>query len=170
MFDTGCFRYNNSTPLTHRIAADLIEQGNFSVNEVYRQVYQSIPAGKMRLLAEVLQTLSLTPEGKIGWLSATQKMFRETGTTPDDVEGFVDHIRRIDTIEVSILVSELANGKSKASLRSEVNVDVGKVAAAFEGGGHQRASGCLIDVPHQIAIKQIVAKVQEQIAMSDSVG
>ena len=37
MFDTGCFRYNNSAPVAHRIAAELIEQGDFPVDEVYRQ-------------------------------------------------------------------------------------------------------------------------------------
>jgi phosphoesterase RecJ-like protein len=95
-------------------------------------------------------------------------MFRKTGTTADDVEGFVNHIRTIDTIDVSIFVSELEDGKSKASLRSEVDVDVGKVAAEFDGGGHQRASGCLIDAPHQLAIKQLVASAQERIRSSES--
>ena len=166
MFDTGCFRYNNSAPVAHRIAAELIEQGDFPVDEVYRQVYESVPLGKMRLLAEVLQTLSLTPDGKIGWLCATQEMFWKTGTTPDDVEGFVNHIRAIDTVEVSIFVSELEDGKSKASLRSEVDVDVGKVAAEFDGGGHQRASGCVINAPHQLAVKQLVANAQERIKSS----
>ncbi len=166
MFDTGCFRYNNSAPAAHRIAAELIEQGGFPVDEVYRQVYESVPLGKMRLLAEVLQTLSLTPDGKIGWLCATQEMFWKTGTTPDDVEGFVNHIRAIDTVEVSIFVSELEDGKSKASLRSEVDVDVGKVAAEFDGGGHQRASGCVINAPHQLAIKQLVANAQGRIKSS----
>lgn len=162
MFDTGCFRYSNSAPAAHRIAAELIEQGDFSVDKVYRRVYESVPQGKMRLLAEVLQTLNLTPDGKIGWLCATQEMFRKTGTTPDDVEGFVNHIRAIDTVEVSIFVSELGDGTSKASLRSEANVDVGKVAAEFDGGGHRRASGCIIDAPHQSAVKQLVANAEER--------
>ena len=163
LFDTGCFRHSNSSPVAHRIAADLIEQGEFPVDEVYRRVYESAPVGKMRLLAEVLQTLTLTPDGKIGWLSATQEMFRKTGTTPDDVEGFVNHIRAIDTVEVSIFVSELEDGTSKASLRSEANVDVGKVAAEFDGGGHRRASGCVIDAPHQLAVKMLVANAEKRI-------
>ena len=162
MFDTGCFRYSNSAPVAHRIAAELIEQGGFPVDEVYRQVYESVPLGKIRLLAEVLQTLSLTPDGKIGWLCATQEMFRKTGTTPNDVEGFVNHIRSIDTVEVSIFVSELKDGTSKASLRSEAYIDVGKVAAEFEGGGHQRASGCVINASLELAVKQLVTNAQKR--------
>ncbi|MDE0298204.1 MAG: bifunctional oligoribonuclease/PAP phosphatase NrnA [Candidatus Poribacteria bacterium] len=162
MFDTGCFRYNNSAPVAHRIAAELIEQGNFPVDGVYRQVYESVSIGKMRLLAEVLQTLNLTQDGKIGWLWATQEMFRKTGTTPDDVEGFVNHVRAIDSVEVSIFVSELEDGRSKASLRSEAHVDVGKVAADFDGGGHQRASGCVIHASHELAVKRLVENTQKR--------
>lgn len=170
MFDTGCFRYSNSAPVAHRIAAELIEQGDFPVDGVYRQVYESVPLEKIRLLAEVLQTLRLTPDGKIGWLCATQEMFRKTGTTPDDVEGFVNHVRAIDTVEVSIFVSELEDGTSKASLRSEAYVDVGKVAADFEGGGHQRASGCVIKASHQSAIERLVANAQARIKPSTNGG
>ncbi len=164
MFDTGCFRYGNSTPIAHRIAADLIAEGDFSVAEVYRHVYETIPVGKMHLLKEVLQTLDLTANGEIAWLYATQKMFQKTGTIPDDVEGFVNQIRAIDSVEVAIFVSELESGKSKVSLRSEADVDVGKIAAEFDGGGHQRAAGCLIDAPCKSAIAQLVASAQRQMS------
>ena len=75
----------------------------------------------------------------------------------------MNHIRAIDTVEVSIFVSELEDGTSKASLRSEAYVDVGKVAAEFEGGGHQRASGCEINAPHQLAVERLVANAQKRI-------
>ncbi len=166
MFDTGCFRHSNSAPSAHRIAADLIEEGDFSVDEVYRRVFESIPVAKMWLFSEVLRTLCLTSDGRIGSLCATQEMFRKTGTTADDVEGFVNHIRAIDTVDVSIFVSELADGRSKVGLRSEAAIDVGKIAAEFGGGGHQRASGCVVDVSYQSAIKQLVVRVQEQMRSS----
>ena len=63
---------------------------------------------------------------------------------------------------------ELEDGKSKASLRSEAYVDVGKVAAEFQGGGHQRASGCVIDAPHQLAVKRLVANAQKWIKSTTS--
>ena len=163
MFDTGCFRYSNSTPIAHRIAADLIEAGDFSADEIYQRVYESIPLGKMRLLGETLKTLGITPDGKIAWLYATQQMFHETGTVPSNVEGFVNQIRSIDSVEVAIFVSELENGTSKAGLRSKTYVDVGEIAAEFGGGGHQRAAGCLIDTPCESAVAQLVASTQRRI-------
>jgi phosphoesterase RecJ-like protein len=163
MFDTGCFRYSNSTPIAHRIAADLIEEGDFSADEIYRHVYETIPIGKMRLLGETLKTLGITPDGKIAWLYATQQMFRETGTVSANVEGFVNQIRSIDSVEAAIFVSELEDGTSKAGLRSKTYVDVGQIAAEFGGGGHQRAAGCLIDAPCESAVAQLVASTQRRI-------
>ena len=161
MFDTGCFRYSNSTPMAHHVAADLIEEG-IVVDEIYRAVYESMPIGTLLLLSEVFQTFGTTPDGKIGWLYATQEMFRKTGTTRDNVDGFINHIRSVDTVEVAILMSEQKNGESKASLRSKSSVDVGEIASVFGGGGHQRAAGCEIDAPCEEAIGQLVATVQRQ--------
>ena len=162
MFDTGCFRYANSTPAAHQIAADLINAG-VTVDEIYRLVYETAPVGRIRLLGEVLQTLGITPDGKIAWGYATQEMFRKTGTGSDAVDGFINHIRSIDTVEFAVLVSEQEDGRSKASLRSKSCIDVGEIAAEFGGGGHQRAAGCEIDAHYDVAIAQLVASAQRRI-------
>ena len=163
MFDTGCFQYSNSTPMAHHVAADLIQEG-IIVDEVYRAVYETLPISTLFLLGEVFQTLGTTPDGKIGWLYATQEMFRKTGTTRDDVEGFINHIRSVDTVEVAILVSEQKNGESKVSLRSKSSIDVGEIASVFGGGGHQRAAGCEIVAPCKEAIEQLVVTTQQQMS------
>jgi phosphoesterase RecJ-like protein len=162
MFDTGCFQYANSTPTAHRIAADLIQEGA-PADEIYRLVYESTPVERIRLLSEVLKTLDTTPDGKIAWLYATQEMFRKTGTTREDVDGFINYIRSIDTVEVVILVSEQENGKSKASFRSKSFVDVGKIAAEFDGGGHARAAGCEMEIPYTEAIKRLVKSAKRSL-------
>ena len=163
MFDTGCFRYSNSTPMAHHVAADLIKEG-ISTDEVYRAVYETLPISTLFLFGEVFQTLGTTPDGKIGWLYATQEMFRKTGTTRDDVDSFINHIRSVDTVEVAILVSEQKNGESKVSLRSKSSIDVGEIASVFGGGGHQRAAGCEIDAPCKEAIEQLVVTTQRQMS------
>ena len=162
MFDTGCFRYANSTPAAHQIAAELINAG-VSVDEVYRLVYETIPAARLRLLGKVLQTLGITPDGKIAWVYATQEMFSETGTGREEVDGFINHIRSIDTVEFALLVSEQEDGKSKASLRSKSYIDVGEIAAEFGGGGHQRAAGCEINAHYGVALAKLVASAQRRI-------
>ena len=95
MFDTGCFRYSNTTPETHRIAAELIELGDFEPDEVYRRIYEHIPLGKIHLFGKTLQTLELSNDGRIAWVLVSQSMLKDTNTTFDDVEGFVIRFKRL---------------------------------------------------------------------------
>lgn len=162
MFDTGCFRYSNATPETHRIAADLIEIGNFQPDEVYSNVFEQIPIGKIHLLSQALNTLEITPDGKIAWIVVTQSMLNETKTTLDDVEGFVNQIKAIDSVDVVFCICESPDGYSKVSFRSEGRVNVAALAAEFNGGGHERASGCRINRPYKAAIKMIVKSAKRQ--------
>ena len=163
MFDTGCFRYSNATPETHRIAADLIEIGNFEPDEVYCSVFEQVPLGKIHLLSQTLRTLELTSDGRIAWILITQSMLDETKTTLEDVEGFVNQIQAIESVDVAICVCELPDGNSKVSLRSEGRVDVAALAAEFNGGGHERASGCRINRPYNAAIKILIQSAKRHI-------
>lgn len=163
MFDTGCFRFSNAVSDTHRIAADLIEIGNFAPDEIYRYVYEHVSLEKINLLGQTLRTLKLTPDGKIGWVLVTQAMFNDTNTTFDDVEGFVNQIQAIENVEVAICVCELPDGNSKISLRSDGSVDVAELAAEFNGGGHERASGCRINLPYTSAITTLVESAKRRV-------
>ncbi len=163
MFDTGCFRYSNTTAETHQIAAELIEIGGFAPDEVYRNVYEQVPVTKMHLLSEVLRTLQITDDGKIASVYATQTMFRKTRTTADAVEGVVNQIQAIKGVEVALCASEMADRSTKVSLRSQGGVDVSQLAAEFEGGGHARAAGCRIVMPYLLAIATLVQTAQRYI-------
>lgn len=163
MFDTGCFRHNNTTAETHRIAAELIQIGGFTPDEVYRNVYEQVPATKIHLLSEVLSTLQITDDGKIASVYATQAMFRKTRTTPDAVEGVVNQIQAIAGVEVALCVSEMKDRSTKVSLRSQGHVDVSQLAAEFQGGGHARAAGCRIKMPYPLAIAALVQASQRHI-------
>ena len=159
MFDTGCFRYSNSTSVAHRIAADLIEEG-ISVDEVYRFVYDTVPQVRLHLLGDVLQTLDTTEDAKIAWLSVTQDVLKKNGASSNDLEGFVNYIRSIDSVEVAIVANELETGDTKISMRSKTNVDVGQICRLYDGGGHVRAAGCLIQEPLYEALAKIVANTR----------
>lgn len=168
MFDTGCFRYSNTTPETHRIAAELIEIGEFAPDEVYRHVYEQLPVAKIRLSSEVLSTLQVTDDGKVASVYATQEMFRKTGTTADAVEGFVNQIQAIAGVEVALCVSEMNDRSAKVSLRSQGHVDVSQLAAEFEGGGHARAAGCRVVMPYLAAVTTLVQTAQRYMDQSSS--
>jgi len=159
MDDTGCFRYSNTTPNAHRVAAELISEG-VQVNDIYRKVYETVPQGTIHLLAKVLSTLKLTPDGKIAWFYVNQEMFNQTGTTPEDVENFANYPRSIDTVDVVIFLRELEDGKTKVSFRSQNNVAVNQIAKNYGGGGHKYAAGCIVDMPYEKLAEQLVNDVK----------
>src|SRR5437867_8378453 len=61
--DTGGFRFSNTTARALRVAAALLEKG-VDPESIYASVYASAPEGRVRLLAEVLQTR--TEERRVG--------------------------------------------------------------------------------------------------------
>ncbi len=163
MYDTGCFRYSNATPAAHQVAAELVTEG-VAVDEIYDSVYECIPVRKIRLLSDVLQTFRLSCEERCAWLYVTQQMLKEHGATEEDLDGFINYIRAIDTVEVALLFSETRQGKTKVSFRSKGAVDVGAISASLGGGGHQRAAGCTLSEDRIVVIPYVVKKVGEAIS------
>lgn len=139
--DTGSFRYENTTPETHRRVARLMETG-VQVGAVNTEIYDEKPVEAVRLLQRVLGTLALSTCGRIAWLTLTLAMEAECGATDVNHEGIINYARLIRGVEVGILFRELPDGRFKVSFRSKRLVNVNLLAAAFGGGGHPRAAGC----------------------------
>jgi phosphoesterase RecJ-like protein len=141
--DTGSFRYSNTNAECLRIAHELVEAG-VRPGEISSRLFESQPLDRVRLLAEVLRTLSLSPCRRIAWLTAHSEAFALAGTTEETVDGFVAYPRSIEGVEVALLFRQEAGG-ARVSLRSRGAVDVGAIALGFGGGGHHNASGCFVE-------------------------
>jgi bifunctional oligoribonuclease and PAP phosphatase NrnA len=141
--DTGGFRFSNTTPRCHAVAADLLAAG-VDPEEIYQRVYASAPAGRVRLLAEVLQTLGHDEEKGLSWLSMRAGALDHYNVRQEDLDGIVEHARAISGTRLAVFFRDLGHGKVKASFRSTGAVDVNAFAREFGGGGHARAAGALI--------------------------
>jgi phosphoesterase RecJ-like protein len=142
--DTGRFQYANTTPAAHRMAADLQELG-VDVNAVYREVYESVPLAKMKLLERALGRLQLKLDGRlaVSWLESAD--FEELGAEESHAEGIIDRLRTIEGVKVAALIrGRQRNGRPeyKGSLRStDPDVNVASLAHMKGGGGHILAAG-----------------------------
>ena len=141
--DTGGFRFSNTTPRCHAVAADLLAVG-VDPEEIYQRVYASAPAGRVRLLAEVLRTLGVDETKGLAWLSMNAGALEQYDVRQEDLDGIVEHARSIAGTRMAVFFRDLGHGKVKASFRSTGGVDVNAFARQFGGGGHARASGALI--------------------------
>jgi phosphoesterase RecJ-like protein len=141
--DTGGFRFSNTTPRCHAVAADLLATG-LDPEEMYQRVYASAPVGRVRLLAEVLRTLGVDEPRGLAWLSLPAGVMEQFNVRQEDLDGIVEHARSIAGTRMAVFFRDLGHGKVKASFRSTGSVDVNAFARTFGGGGHARASGALI--------------------------
>jgi bifunctional oligoribonuclease and PAP phosphatase NrnA len=141
--DTGAFRYSNTTPRSHAIAGELLSRG-VDPEEMYQRVYASAPAGRVRLLAEVLASLGVDERCGVSWLTMGAGSLERHGVRSEDLDGIVEHARSIAGTRMAIFFRDLGYGKVKISFRSTGDVDVNQFARHFGGGGHVKASGALV--------------------------
>jgi phosphoesterase RecJ-like protein len=166
--DTGRFMYENTTPVAHRMAAELIEAG-VEPHRVYRQLYEDLPFRRLQLLQRALASVERPDGGALTIAHLTKRDYEDTGALETDSEGVVDHMRAVEGTRVAVLVRELLSddreGMRKVSLRAtDGSVDVSRVARAFGGGGHPQAAGFSTAVPYPELVSQLRAHVREQLS------
>jgi phosphoesterase RecJ-like protein len=161
--DTGNFRYSNTDPECLRIAADLVTRG-VRPWDVSSRLHNSQPLERVKLLAEVLKTLTVSGSGRIAWVTATQELFDRFGTSEETSEGFIHYPRSIAGVEVAIVFREEPSGKVKLSFRSRGRADVSAVAVRLGGGGHHNASGCTLDGELSEVRAHVVREVERELA------
>jgi bifunctional oligoribonuclease and PAP phosphatase NrnA len=144
--DTGSFQYTNATPEAFRIAGEMVSLG-VRPWSVAQKIYESNPAARMRLLARVLDTLEVSPDGTVATIVVTRGMLEATGCTADLTDGFINFPRSIEGVEVAVMLREEGPDLYKVSLRSRGNVDVSSICSGFGGGGHRNAAGALVRGP-----------------------
>ena len=142
--DTSSFKYKSATPESHRVAAALLERGDFAW-EVASHLFESFTIARQRLLAEVLGTLTVSLEGRFASLCCTREMMRAAGASNGDLDGMVNNARAIEGVVLAALLRETDNGTVRVSLRSKGGVDAAKVAAHLGGGGHINAGGAYLE-------------------------
>lgn len=141
--DTGGFRFSNTTPRCHAVAAQCLAAG-IEPEEIYRRVYASVPPGKLHLLREALATLDVEPELGLAWISTDAGAMERHNVKSEDLDGIVEHPRSIAGTRLAVFFRDLGHGKVKVSFRSTGGVDVNALARQFGGGGHARAAGALV--------------------------
>ena len=164
--DTGKFQYENTTPVSHRMAASLLECG-VDVHQIFRRLYENVPFAKLELLARVLSRVERYDGGRLTLSYILRKDYEETGGDENYSEGIVDHIRALEGTCVAALVREqLKEGREgvmKVSLRASADeVDVSVIARKEGGGGHRQAAGFSTTRPLEDLIPFLREEIEAQ--------
>lgn len=158
--DTGGFRYSNTTAEVMHKAADLLNQG-VSPSDVAERCLETITASYLKLLREVLPTLSMDFNDEAAFLTISLEAMEASQANREDMEGLVNYARNIEGVEVGILFKQVDMETVKVSLRSKKHIDVSAIAKALGGGGHAKAAGCTVKGSLD-EVTQIVKKRLEQ--------
>jgi phosphoesterase RecJ-like protein len=158
--DTGGFRFANTTPRALRVAGALLERG-VDPESIYERVYASAPEGRVRLVAEVLQTLVVERERGLAWVTVPPGALARHGATADDLDGIVEYPRSIAGVRLALLFRQLATGRVKVSFRSMGDVDAAELAHRFGGGGHKKAAGASLDGSLAEVQERVLAAARE---------
>lgn len=161
--DTGCFVYSNTTPETHRIAADLMETG-FDAQWVNKRHFRVKSLKRMQIESRLIQEMDLEQEGKLVFAYVTLDLIRDIQATEEDLEDISSFIGLLEGVDNAVTVRQLNPQECKISLRTDgKTLNASAVCAHFGGGGHTAAAGCTIPgTPKEAkaAMMEAIKKVQ----------
>jgi phosphoesterase RecJ-like protein len=161
--DTGGFRFSNTTPRCHAVAAQLLAVG-VEPEEMYQRIYASMPVGRLTLLREALATLEVDAEFGITWISVPAGATEKHNVRPEDLEGIAEHARSVAGTRMAIFFRDLGHNRVKISFRTTRGVDANAFARQFGGGGHVKASGALIEGSLEDVEKRVIAAARIYLA------
>ena len=160
--DTGVFQYSCTSPLTMKIAGELMGKGiNFS--QIVDKTYYEKTFHQNQILGRALLESFTFFEGQVIVSVVKSETMDFYEVTPKDLDGIVSQLRSTKGVEVAIFIYETGAQEYKVSLRSTEKVNVSDIAMHFGGGGHVRAAGCTMNGNMYDVINNLSAKIAEQL-------
>lgn len=137
--DTGSLGYSNTTPRDARAVAFLLEQGA-DLNIVSRYLNPPLTNVQQQLYDRLLTNLSTHTVEGLTILVACAEAF----DLNDEISSVAHKLRDFLDPDGLVLVVSTKQGVRLVARSTTDNLDVGRLARHFKGGGHKRASSALI--------------------------
>ena len=161
--DTGGFSHGNTSADVFRLAAHLVENG-CDLAGLRENLDNTWRLERLRLWGKLMQRIRLERRGAVAFCRVLLEDLRQSGTRKEELEGFVEYLRRIANVRVAALLREDAPGFCKFSLRSFGAVDVQVMAAMLGGGGHKNAAGGSLRMTPDAAENALLAAIDANLA------
>ena len=159
--DTGGFKFENTKPETFKICAKLLEAGANPV-KIYEKCYESKPLAMVQLHARAIDNAVYIENNEIVYTTITRKLLEEINASDEYIDGITEALRQINSVKMALVFKETIKGSTKVSFRSN-GIDVCEIASFFGGGGHNLASGCLLEKNLDEAVNDVIKTVRKQV-------
>jgi len=161
--DTGSFKYSNTTVGSHLIAAELIKTG-IDIEAINEDLYATYSISQMKLYSRLMGRVQIDFNGQVAWVGMRRDDLRDSGATYEDAEGFIDFLKYMHEVKFAFFILETeAPNQIRVSLRAKGHRDVSKIAIHFGGGGHSKASGCIIQGTLEKASQLLLAEIKKEL-------
>lgn len=143
MSDSGHFSHDDVDAEAFSLAAKLVAVG-VDVRYYHYNLFKKQSKTRAALYARTMCNIRYYFEDRFAAIVITKRAMEECGADQSMTEGFVDFPLNVDGVEVAASLLEVKKGQYRVSLRSKKYADVNKIAGVYGGGGHVRASGCML--------------------------
>ncbi len=142
MTDTGSFRFPSTTSRTHRIVANLLDNGADNA-KIYNSVMDVNSYNRMQLLGRALANMKVVEDCKTAYITLSQYELNKYNFEKGDTEGFVNYALSLKGVIFAVIfIEDKKQGIIKMSFRSKGKFSVNEFARTyFNGGGHTNAAG-----------------------------
>lgn len=161
-FDTQLYRYIRNSPMSHIIAAELL-QYNIEPEDIHRYLFGHHTINKIAFLAKTLGQIEYYSHGQLAILKFSKNDLLDHHLDQDDSRDVIDMIMNIETLEAAAIFREDSTDEYKMSLRSKGKMDVLSIAESMGGGGHAFAAGAYIKEKYDLIHKNIMRALLEKI-------
>lgn len=158
LIDTSSFRYPTVTANTHRLIARLMDAG-INPPQAYNNIYGTKKVSYMKMLGTILSDTQTTEDESVAWITLDEEILNKFNVDSEDTHGFINNLLILDNIKVACMFRQIGD-TVKISLRSAGDVDVGVMAQAIGGGGHNHSAATLIEGKLEDVIASTIAKIQ----------
>ncbi|MBR6872297.1 MAG: bifunctional oligoribonuclease/PAP phosphatase NrnA [Ruminococcus sp.] len=139
--DTGCFKYENTTPGAHMAAAELIGY-DFGFAIINRMMFDIKSKGRLAAEHFVTKNMEFYCNERCAVIALTTEIMERCGIEPAEFEGLASIPLSVEGVDLGITIKQRHENVYKLSVRTTEKLDASAFCKQFGGGGHIRAAGC----------------------------
>ncbi len=161
--DTGCFKFGNTTPYAHAIAADCLAAG-VKFHPINRAFFQLKSRARMEMEKQLFATLRFSADGRVVATAITRDFVESIGANNDDMDNLSTLTMELEGVVCGMVLTEnVTRGTFKASVRTQAPFDASRLCATFGGGGHARAAGATLEGTAEQVVQAMMQAAEEEL-------
>lgn len=160
--DTGNFTFGNTKISTLEWLVKLVATP-IDIASIRVKMDNNWSFKKLKFWGQLYQEIQIVDEGRFGYVKIPFHYYEKFEVTKEDLEGFIDQIRRIQGVRVAMILREDRKKDQnivKISMRSHGADNVQVILAELGGGGHKNAAGATVDDSMDVVLNKILLRVK----------